>query len=209
MRTITALTAQKRNKDRVNVYLDGEFAFGLARDVAAGLRVGQSLAETDVTLLQEREEVARARETAVRYLSYRPRSESEVRRRLARDYDDAVIDAAIERLRDVDLIDDVAFADYWVEQRETFKPRGRLALSHELRQKGVSRGIIETAVSQVDEWDAARRAARKKARRYARLDKEAFRRKLGRFLQRRGFPYPIIKDVTQDIWQEWHADTPQ
>jgi regulatory protein len=74
--TITALRFQKRNKNRVNVYLDGQFAFGLVAIEAARLRVGQTLSDNDVARLQMRDEVERAYERALNFLSYRPRSEA-------------------------------------------------------------------------------------------------------------------------------------
>ncbi len=203
MATITALTAQKRNADRVNVYLDGEFAFGLALTAAQGLVVGQELSAQDVAALQAQDDVERARDSALRLITYRPRSTAEVRRHLrSKQFDDAVIDQAIERLARVDLLNDAAFAAYWIEQRETFKPRSQLALRQELQEKGLSREIIDQALEMVDETDAARRAAEKQAYRWAALPEDEFRLKLGRFLQRRGFTYDIIKQTTQEVWQD-------
>lgn len=203
MATITALTAQKRNADRVNVYLDGEFAFGLALTAAQGLVVGQELSAQDVAALQAQDDVERARDSALRLITYRPRSTAEVRRHLrSKQFDDAVIDQAIERLARVDLLNDAAFAAYWIEQRETFKPRSQLALRQELQEKGLSREIIDQALEMVDETDAARRAAEKQAYRWAALPEGEFRLKLGRFLQRRGFTYDIIKQTTQEVWQD-------
>lgn len=203
MATITALTAQKRNADRVNVYLDGEFAFGLALTAALELVVGQELSAQDVAALQAQDDVERARDSALRLITYRPRSTAEVRRHLrSKQFDDAVIDQAIERLARVDLLNDAAFAAYWIEQRETFKPRSQLALRQELQEKGLSREIIDQALEMVDETDAARRAAEKQAYRWAALPEDEFRLKLGRFLQRRGFTYDIIKQTTQEVWQD-------
>lgn len=207
MATITAITAQKRNPDRVNVYLDGKFAFGLAAVAAAGLRVGQSLSAAEIGALEEQDEVEKAKQNAIRLISYRPRSVAEVERHLRKkNYDDTIVEQVIKRLVELQLLDDTAFADYWVEQRETFKPRGHVALRQELMQKGVGRRAIEAALEQVDERDAARRAAEKRARRWAHLPEDEFRTKLGRFLQRRGFDYETIRDVTNETWQEVSSD---
>jgi regulatory protein len=144
MGTITALTAQKRNNDRINVFLDGAFAFGLAAVVAAHLRVGQSLTPATITSLQEEDSVEKAKEKALNFITYRPRSVAEVERKLRdKGFDESVTTRVVERLQAVDLLDDMAFARYWVEQRETFKPRSRLALQQELREKGVARSVIE------------------------------------------------------------------
>jgi regulatory protein len=104
-------------------------------------------------------------------------------------------------LQDVGLLDDEAFARYWVEQREAFKPRSHLALRQELQQKGVDRAIIEAALRDVDQTAAAQQAAAKQARRYTHLTEDEFRNKLGGFLQRRGFHYEIIKQVIDELWE--------
>ncbi|MCP4425262.1 MAG: hypothetical protein GY803_12270 [Chloroflexi bacterium] len=207
MQTITALTAQKKNQDRVNVFLDGAFAFGLPFSVAATLKIGQALSPAEIETLRRHDLTDKAKNTAVRLISNRPRSAAEIRRHLDRKgYDAQLIEAVISRLQAVKLLDDAAFARYWVEQRETFKPRSRMALEQELRQKGVSRDVIETAVTDVNETAAARRAAAKKARLWSNLPEEAFRKKLGGFLQRRGFHYGIIKQITNELWQSMASD---
>jgi regulatory protein len=201
MQTITALTVQKKNKDRVNVFLDGAFAFGLPYATAVTLKVGQSLSPAEIEALQQENLLDKVKNSALRLISYRPRSVAEVRRHLDRKgHDPHLINTAITHLQTVDLLNDEKFAQYWIEQRETFKPRSRMALHHELRQKGVSREIIEAALVNLDETAAARRAAEKKARRWANLPEPLFRKKLGGFLQRRGFHYEIIKETMDELW---------
>jgi regulatory protein len=202
MNIVTALTAQKRNQERLNVYIDGRYAFSLAIEAAAGLTIGQSLTEADLTALQAADTYARAKTAAQRLLSYRPRSVAEVTQKLVqKGYDDLVIDRVVQHLQETALLDDAAFAAYWVEQRQTFRPRSRLALRDELRRKGVKRQIIETAVAAIDEHEAARRAAAAKVGRWHKLPPETFRQKAGQYLQRRGFSYDIIKSVVQELWQ--------
>ena len=99
MKKITALKAQKRNKERLNVYLDGEFAFGVALETAATLRVGQQLSEAEIRNLKDDDAFAVARQKALRYISYRPRSIDEVRRNLWRkEVDEALIEKVIDYL---------------------------------------------------------------------------------------------------------------
>ncbi|MFW5942561.1 MAG: RecX family transcriptional regulator [Chloroflexota bacterium] len=203
MPTITALEPQKRNKDRVNVHLDGEFAFGLSAEVAIGLRVGQSLDDEAISAIQDEEAFERAKKSAFRYLSYRPRSVAEVRQNLlGKEYESALVERVVDYLRQNEYLDDEAFARYWVEQREAFKPRSRFALQQELYQKGVARAIIDKAVENVNESAAAERAAAKRARRWAHLPYDEFRQKVAGYLQRRGFRYAIVKPVVKKVWQE-------
>ena len=197
---ITAIEPQKRKKDRLNIYINGQFGFGISSKLAEGIAVGQSLTATEIEKLQTLEMIGRAKEATNNYLSYRPRSVQEVRRHLSKkEYSDKVIDEVIEDLSQADLLDDSTFVNYWIEQRETFRPRGRFALRQELYQKGINTEIIDAALAQVDEYDSAFRAGKKKAIQLAGTEEMEFRKKLGQFLKRRGFEYEIIAEVTEAL----------
>ena len=199
-RKITELRFQKRNKDRVNVYLDGRFAFGLAAIEAAHLKVGQELSDEDIARLQTQDEIERAYERALNFLSYRPRSEAEVRRNLReKDVEEQVIESVIERLTRAGLLDDREFARYWVENRAQFKPRGARALRQELWEKGVPNAVVAETLEGFDAESAARRVAEAGARRMAHLDPRDFRRKLSAYMARRGFSYEIISPLIEEM----------
>jgi regulatory protein len=205
--TITALKAQKRNPERVNVYLDGSYAFGLAAIEAARLQRGQVLSDEDIKRLKERDSFEKARNRVLRFLSYRPRSEAEVRRYLqGKGVSPVIAEEVIERLTRAKLLDDLAFARYWVENREKFKPRGLRMLRHELRQKGVNAKIIAQALADLNEEESAYRAATQRGRRLAHLDQASFRQKLSSYLLRRGFPYGVVNPTVECIWQELGAE---
>jgi len=202
MATITALTTQKRNSGRINVFLDGQFAFGLAITAASGLRTGQNLSEGEISTLLQKDEFDKAKKRALHLISRRPRSVAEIQQNLRKKtIDDLVVDQVVDHLISVDLLDDVAFASYWVEQRETFRPRSRLALRHELHQKGVRRAVIDTVLEDVDETSAALQVAERQARRWMHLSEPEYRVKLGRYLQRLGFPYDVIRATPNATWQ--------
>jgi len=201
MGTITALTAQVKNPDRVNVFIDGTFALGLAMSVAVSLRVGQEISRSELEKLDLRDEIHRARERVLRLLARRPYSSSEIARYLRRhQIDGEIIQNVIDDLTEAKLIDDDAFAAYWVEQRETFRLRSRLALRQELNQKGVDRETVAEALSEVDEIDAARRVAQKQAGRWRGLPETEWRAKLTRYLMRQGYPYDIVSEVVTEVW---------
>ena len=202
-RTVTDVRPQKRRKDRYSVFLDGDYAFSLQEMTAARLHIGQTLSDPEIAVLKEADAAEWAKQIAYRFLSYRPRSAAEVRRHLRKkDIDDDVIDRVIDRLLELKLLDDNAFARYWVEQRETFRPRSRRALQYELFQKGLSRQIVEQAVAEVDETAAARRAGLKKAALWTHLAEDDFHLKMRAFLSRRGFDYAIISEVSRQLWRE-------
>jgi regulatory protein len=202
--TITALEAQKKNKERVNVYLDGRFAFGLAALEAVKLRRGQALSDEDIARLMARDEAHQAHEAALRYLDYRPRSVAETRRHLKnKKIAPGIIDEVIERLSSVGLLDDQAFARYWLENRNAFRPRGERALRMELRQKGIAGEALDQALGEGHaEDDAAYRAALAQARKVHTSDPSEFRRKLQAHLARRGFSYETARTATLRVWNE-------
>jgi regulatory protein len=209
MKKITAIQAQKRNPNRVNVHLDGEFGFALDRLVAAWLQVGQELDEARIASLQEQDGRERAHQQALLFLSYRARSESEIRRNLRKhEIAEAVIEETLERLRREGLADDRQFARIWVENRTEFRPRGRRALEAELRAKGLSQDAARSALGSVDDDALAYQAGRKKAGRLKDLEWNDFRRKMGEFLARRGFDYSVIAPTVTRIWNEAHAKQP-
>jgi len=207
MQVITALTRQKRHPDRVNVFLDGEFAFGLAEIAAARLRVGQSISADDIAALEQEDTLEKAKQSAYKYLSYRPRSIAEVERNLRdKSYDELVITQVVIRLQELQLLDDLSFAQFWVEQRDTFKPRSALALRQELMQKGVARDIIDDVLAEVDETAVAHKAAAMRVNRWQHLPEDQFRKKMGGYLQRRGFNYGVIREITDELWENLSHD---
>jgi regulatory protein len=204
---ITAIEVQKRNPNRANVFIDGEFAFGLAMIEALKLSKGQVLSQDDVETLQRRDQEERAYEGALDFLSYRPRSRAEVARRLQqKGFSEAVSEAVTERLCRAKLLDDMAFAQYWISNREQFKPRGSYALRHELRQKGVESSIIDALLEEVDEAEGGYRAAVKRLARWKRLPSNVRRRKMGDYLRRRGFGYATIEQVWERLVAEHQID---
>jgi len=200
---ITALRLQKKNRRRVSVYLDGEYAFGLQAAIAAPLRVGQILSPDEIGQLRKRDSAEVAYHQVLNFLSYRSRSCAEIegylkRRKVAPE----IIPLVVDRLTEAGLLDDKDFARYWVENREAFRPRGKRLLRSELRGKGVANAIIDQAIEGIDESEGAYRVARARARRLSQLDYQTFRRRLSGFLQRRGFDYGTVKETVTRVWQE-------
>jgi len=208
LQKITALKQQKKNRRRVNVYLDGEYAFGLQAPIAASLKVGQTLSLEEIDELQGRDCVEVAYDRALDFLRYRPRSCAELEAYLERRKVSATtVQAVMGRLVEAGLLDDDAFARYWVENRELFRPRGLRSLRFELRRKGVPEAAIDEVTENIDEAESAYRAARERARRLTYLGYQVFRRRLGGFLQRRGFGYDVVKETVDRLWRESQVST--
>lgn len=211
MPTVTLLERQKKNQERVNVYLDGEFAFGLNIMDALQLKKGQELDEPAIAELKHKDSIVKAIDAAANLLSYRPRSIQEIRQKLSKKgYEDIVIEIAIERMLDRKYLDDRAFARFWIESRNRSKPRGKRALSYELRNKGVSDAIIrELLDDMVDESSGAYEAAQKRIRRMRGKTQYEFKQKVGAFLQRRGFNYEAVNQALDTIIEELQESEPE
>ena len=211
MRKITAITAQKKNPNRVNISLDDEFAFGLSRMAAAWLRQGQELSDEKITALQMQDAREVAFGKALRFLGYRARSVQEVRENLLKhEIPEPVIEEVIKRLQETNLLNDQQFAQAWVENRNTFRPRSRRALAMELRHKGLDDEVVQdTLNNNVDENALALEAARKYVRKVQQLEWPNFRQRLGGFLGRRGFSYGIVAPVLRQVWSEIHPNGSQ
>lgn len=200
---VTALKLQARNKTRVNVFLDGEFAFGLAKILALPLRIGQELGEAEVERLQTADAEEQAHERAVRLIARRPRSETEVRQRLQKaGVAVPVIATVLDRLRASKLLDDEAFARFWVENRTTFRPRSKRALQMELKRKGIATSALADALQDTDDAETAHALALKRAKRLAALPAPDFRRKLSEYLARRGFDYETVEPIVRQVMLE-------
>jgi len=205
MRKITAVRPGRNRGKRVNIFLDGKFAFSLDADVVAkeGLTVGQLISLERVEALAKFDQFHKCFNAAVRYLGYRPRSESELREKLSRrGFSDDTREAVITRLKEQGLVDDTAFARFWKDNRESFNPRSQWLTRLELRQKGIANEILDQVVSTIDDDDSAYRAALSKARSLPHSDYQNFRRRLGEYLKRRGFGYGIINHTVERLWQE-------
>ncbi len=200
---VTAIEPQARHPDRVNIFIEGEFAIGLAASVAleSGIAVGQMLSDADAQRLAGAEESHRATESALRLVSYRARSETEIRQRLSRkDFSAQAIDAAIAKMRDWGYINDQEFARQWVASRESHRPRSTRLMKRELASKGVDASTADRAVDEadIDDFRVALDLARKWMPRIDREDAQTKRRRLSGYLQRRGFGWDVVRRVLDE-----------
>lgn len=180
---ITKLEYQKNNPNRVNIFVDGKFAVGIgANDVIKlGIYKDQEVSQDELNKIIDQSNFGKAFNAAVNFLSFRPRSEWEVRFHLKRKkYED--IDAVVEKLKSIGQIDDEKFAQWWVEQRNTFRPKGQRAINMELSRKGV-----KVKVKLENETELATKLLLKKI---FTSKEQAFR-----YLFSRGFSYDTIEIV--------------
>jgi len=205
MSKITALRIGKRQQKRVNIFLDGRFACSLEAEIVIkeGLKNGQELSPNQIETLTKLNDFQRCLNAAIRYLGYRPRSEFEIKTKLLqRGFDNNTIEKVIDNLKEQGLVDDMAFAQFWKENRDAFSPRSRWLIKLELRQKRVPDEIMEQVLNTVNDDESAYRAALSKARNLPTTDYQEFQRRLGAYLKRRGFSYETINHTIKRLWSE-------
>lgn len=207
--TITKLEAQQHDANRVSVFLDGDFAFGVHVDLVLefDLHKGQSLSVEQQKKIVEADQVQKAKSRALNYIAYRPRTEREVRRKLyENEYNEAVVEQVVEQLRDLDYLDDVAYAREYARERFRVHGYGPYRIQSELKSRGVDRRWIEQALEELLEDEDMMEAARQHAeKRWPRVAGESNpfkrRQKLSDYLVRRGFSYDTVRTVVEEIEQ--------
>jgi regulatory protein len=137
------------------------------------------------------------------YLSYRPRSEGEIRQWLhRRGFANEVAEQTIIKLREQNLSDDFAFARFWKENRLSFRPKSKRLIKKELRDKKVAAEIIEQVTEDIDDEAIAYKLGSNRISTLAHLDYPDFYRRLSSYLAYRGFGYEVIKHTAALIWRE-------
>lgn len=203
-RTVTAVEIQVKRRNRFSIFLDGEFAFGVHRDVLlqAGIAKGEKLTEKRIRSILDLENRKQAESKALSLLAYRARSIKEIKDRLKqKGYSEKVIDGVLHELKRLGLVDDTEFAILFARSRIKNKPMGRLMLEHEMKQKGlltddIDKGI-EAAYEGTDERQLALELARKKIPQAALNSKN----RVSDLLRRRGFSWDVISDVLHN-WEQ-------
>lgn len=196
-----------RRKRRKLILDDGrEFVFGEEACERLHIRKGMAAPPELIAELDGEDRKAGLHDAALNLLSYRMRSESELRRRLRmRGADEEATDAELDRLRAAGLVDDARFAEMWVDERTNSSPRSARMLRAELRAKGVAAPTTVAATSEVDDDGAALELARSRARRISAPDFREFQARVGGALQRRGFDFATTQRAVRAAWSELHG----
>lgn len=205
---VTSIRAQSRSPDRVSIFIDENFAFGIHRDLLLefDLAKGKELSAAEQRELVQRDAFFKARAVAYRYLSYRDRSAAEIRRRLQRDdYPSEVVADVVYYLEEKGLVDDHRFAVEYAEGRFRSGGYGPLRVRADLRKKGVIPAAVDAALADVfaarDELLECARGAG--AKRWKQLSSESDplkrKKKVYDHLARRGFRYDMVRRVVDEL----------
>jgi regulatory protein len=201
---VARITSIKQQKDenRVNVYLDGKFGFGIDLDnfVKLGLRVEQEIDEKKLKEVVAKSEHQKILDRLINFVIFRPRSIEEIkiwlrRKKIPEDMHESLW-ATLKRLG---FVDDYKFAQWWLEQRASFRPKAKKALKYELLKKGVDRKIIDQVLEEapVDEEKIAMNLLDKRKSKWEKMDKKEVKQKMYAYLAARGFDWELVKSVVE------------
>jgi regulatory protein len=198
---ITSIEEQKK-KGRFNIFLDGEYAFGLYRETIYhfGLRTKDELDEKRAEELKSYDEINFGKKVAYRFLNFKPRSEKEVKSKLkSHKLSDESIDKIIDSLKEFKFINDEQYAKMYIESKVSLKPEGRRSLKIRLAQKGIGKETSEKTVeenyTEETEFQKARELAikyQKKVKAKTPIEKK---QKCYKHLLSKGFSYDLINRV--------------
>ena len=201
MPIITALKSQK-NKNRVNVYLDDKFGFGIDLDnfVLLHLKLNQELTQEEVEKIVRKAEFQKTWDKLLRFAMLRPRSEKEVKDYFRRkEIHESLHEDLFKKLKHLNLLNDLNFAKWWIDQRSNFKPKSKRIIIQELRIKGISTDNIDDAFGEtvIDEEKLAKELVEKKLYKWQGLDERVRKQKISQYLAGKGFGWDVIEKITK------------
>lgn len=203
VRKITTLRSGKGRRRNVKLLVDGSPFAELEPATSDDLRAGKALSDRKAPVASDADDIRRCADAALGFLSYRPRSEAELRQRLGqKGFSPEVLNTVVARLTEQKLLDDPVFAQFWKDNRQSFRPQSQRLTRLELKRKGVADDVIDSVVSEMDDEDSAHRAALSKSHQFTGKDYLSFRRRMGGYLQRRGFSSSVIRRTLEKVWGE-------
>ena len=165
----------------------------------------QELTQEKATSQDNKREVAEAFRVASNFLRNKPKTESEIREKLEKnEFSPDSIDSVVEQLNDLGWVNDQKFAQLWIESRNSFRPRSRRMLIHELRRRGISERNISESLDQFEESEAAISCAMRYGKKHLELEKNQFQQKTLNYLRTYGFPAATARDAAAQAWETLH-----
>jgi regulatory protein len=166
------------------------------------------LSKSEAGPASEKDDFGACYEAALHYIEYRPRSEAEVRRHLQykRMFSEDCVRRAVDKLRELQLINDRAFSEMWARDRVSYRHKSSRMVRHELMQKGVDAGVIDKVTGGIDDEANALKAGATKARQLGKLEYQEFYKRLASYLSRKGFGAELVQRVVRRLWEERMGD---
>ncbi|MCA1055620.1 recombination regulator RecX [Rossellomorea aquimaris] len=217
MGVITKITKQVKNDERYNLFIDGTYAFSVDEGVLAkfGLRKGLEVDELAISEMQYEDDVKKALNKAIHFLSFRMRTEDEVRDHLKRsEWEEGIVGEVIHKLKDMKYLNDLEFAQAFTGTQINTSDKGPIWIRGELQRKGVDERYIEEALQAFtfeEQVDKAVSISEKLMRKYRKDSVVIAKQKIEQNLQRKGYPNAVMKvvwettDAERDADEQWDA----
>ena len=199
------ITAKSGRKDKIHIYIDGEYRLTVDEICwfPCGLVSGDEINEEELTAFEEAAGSRRAFNSALNSLDYRDHSEKEIRAKLLRKHDADYVDEAVEKLIELDLVNDERYAENYARELFERKKFGKMRIKSELRAKGISADIANAAVEELfeeEEPDNVQRIVDIIGKRYYnRMNDEVGRKKVFSALQRMGYSFSDIREAMSEF----------
>lgn len=207
MAIITKIESQKRNNDRVNIYVDEKFFIAIYKELvfSFNLKKGQEIDTNNLKAILEDEMYMKAKNKALNILSKSSQSEKQIRQKLSNDFEEHIIDRVIEFLEKYKFIDDEDLATRIVNTNINLNKYGKNKIKQNLYNKGIDKSIIEQTIDEIDsdkEFENALYLGKKRFDRLKNEDSKKAYQKIGNHLAYKGFNYDIIKKVLNRLFKD-------
>ncbi|HBF8584315.1 TPA: recombination regulator RecX [Clostridioides difficile] len=204
MGIITKIEQQKRNDDRVNIYVDDKFFIAIFKELVYtfNLKKGNEINEEELKPILDDEMYIKAKNKALNILSHSDQSEKKLKEKLSSEFDENIIERVIDFLKSYNLVNDSVLAQKIVNTNVNLNKCGKNRIKQNLYNKGINRSTINEAVSELDkdtEFENAMYLAKKRYERVKKEDKKKIYQKISQHLSYKGFDYDIIKRVLNKL----------
>ncbi len=212
MKVITKITRQKNNQERYNIYLDEEYAFAVDEGILIkfGLMKGKTLEQFDIDEINYEDEIAKAFNKALHFLSFQMRSEYEVKKKLLdAGHGEAVVLEAVRKLESLGFLNDQTYSKALLETKKRTLKKGPRAIRQDLKKKGIDKAlqdeVLETFTEE-EQLEIAMQLAEKEVRAGSRRTPMQLKQKIQDVLMRKGYSFGIVSDVLERIELERKDD---
>lgn len=205
MRVITKIARQKNNPERYNIYLNEEYAFPVDEAILIdfGLTKGKVLEEFDIQEIAYEDEIRKAFNKALNFLSYQMRSEHEVKKKLlALEFGEAVILEAVQKLKSYGFLNDETYSKALLDTKKATMKKGPRAIRQDLMKKGIDKNLQDEVLetySQEEQVKLATQLAEKVIRSEKKKTPAQVKSKIQDFLIRKGYSFNIVDEVLGQV----------
>ncbi|MBE6184170.1 recombination regulator RecX [Heyndrickxia ginsengihumi] len=217
MPTITKISVQKNNPERYNIFLDGQYRFSVDEEVLARFQLlkGKEISSFELDHIMLQDDIRKGVNIAIQFLSFRMRSEKEIKDYLRKkEMDEAIIKEVIHKLYEQQYLNDLHFAISYVKTQVNTTRKGAKIIQLELQQKGINEAYIEEAMGYYDidkQVEHALLLAEKYAKQHQKLSEKQLYQRIEQHLARKGYTFDVISralknlHVEKDEDEEWFA----